>query len=90
MQKIKERTKSILELSEKACNSDRELILEYVKRFYPSLDMVEIETFLICVPMTSILRSRRKIQHEGMYLSNKQIKAYRDAESLTMKAWAVK
>jgi len=83
--KVKDIVEDILDSDEKARNSDKWLI--YLYWVSKGLEM-DFEEFEDMPSFESITRVRRKIQEQGLYLSDKQIADKRGQREVEFEEWS--
>ena len=82
---VKDKVEEILEQDEKARNSDKWLIYQYAVSM--GLDM-DFEDFKALPSFESITRCRRKLQEQGLYLSDSQIVEKRGQREVEFEEWS--
>lgn len=70
---IQDRVENILKVSDKARNSDRELMLIYMQKSGMELTSKQMEVFRNMPSMETIRRIRQKLQEQGKYPASEQV-----------------
>ena len=83
--KVKDKVEGILEMDEKARNSDKWLIYQYAVSMGLNMDF---EDFNALPSFESITRCRRKLQEKGQYLSDSQIAEKRGQREVEFEEWS--
>lgn len=78
---IRDKVEKVLSIDHKARNSDRRLILEVWKQSGFELSEEQEAKFFDLPQAESIRRTRQKLQEEGLYLADKQVKRERDRKA---------
>ena len=82
---VKSKVKYILENCPSARNSDKTLIVCFLKQFHPDCIHDSIKLIQNMPPFESITRARRTIQALGLYQSDEQVAQGRADEEMGMR-----
>ena len=83
---VKDKVEAILSKSNKACNSDKSLISQYLKEFH-EIELSEEE--LSEIPsFESITRCRRKFQEKGLYTSDPEVEQTKYLYEEQVRVWS--
>jgi hypothetical protein len=84
--KIKDVVQEVLKESEKARNSDKQLIWECFKKITHT--EIDFELFKLMPSFETITRCRRKLNEEGLYLPDDKIEQGRYENEQEFRAWS--
>lgn len=71
--KVTDQVENILRVSQKARNSDKELMIIYMQKFGMELSEKQIDLFRQMPAFETIRRIRQKLQEEGKYPASKEV-----------------
>lgn len=81
---LTQQVSNILAVSRQARNSDKELQILYMQKFGMNLSQKQIDTFREMPSLESIRRVRQKLQEQGEYPADQNIKKERDWRAMRM------
>lgn len=82
--KVSDKVEKILSYSRKARNSDRELFIEFMQSEDMNLSPQQIEVFRHMPSLETVRRIRQKLQEDGKYPADQQIKKERNFKDYRM------
>lgn len=81
---VTQRVENILKVSREARNSDVELLIIYMQKAGMDLTPHQIQVFKGLPTMETIRRIRQKLQEQGKYEADEQVKGTRRVKSMEM------